>query len=180
MTFLDILEAVKTVLMDNIGVFDKGYAYARLDSSKGLVATAGNNAKYVGINDTEGNYFYIRVPEKISSNVSKNNLTDCGSTLLQKYPCSLVAVVTEADEFELTDAIVNELTKATRGNIEVKAIWIDPISIINEEFKGMDKKSIEAAKARVGERIIVRVDFDVIRLFNTHSCAYNICKPCSN
>lgn len=175
MTFLDTLNSLKDRLLQALPLFAVGYPYARLDANKGLVVTAGNDARYVGLNDTDGNYFYIRVPEKINVAAWKGT-SDCGVGTKQRYPCTLVAAVLEADEFALADAIVNEMLKTKV--IEVKAIWIDAISIVDNEFKGLSAESIEAAKARIGDRTIVRIDFDMTRTYESNNCEYNICPTC--
>lgn len=182
-TFLDILTEIKDRLLSNIPAFDEGFAYARLDTNKGLCVTAGNEARYACINDVDGDYFYIRMANATNGS-NTNAITsmptrsrqDCAVALAQKCSCALVAVMKDADEFALTDALVNELlkTKVT----EVRAVWIDAIAIAEQEFKGLDKDIIEAAKARIGNRTIVRIDFDITRNFETHSCTYQICKPC--
>ena len=174
-TFVEVLQEIRTRLLENIPVFDEGYAYARPDSSKGLVVTAGNEGHCVSISDLEGDYFYIRVPNAINSNVAKAK-TDCNAAIKQTYSCTLVAVVREADEFLLSDALVNELLRTRVA--EVKATWIDAIAIIDSELRGLDKKAVAACKARIGDRCLVRVDFELSRIFESHNCTYQICKPC--
>lgn len=174
-TFLNTLNEIREKLLEHIPVFHEGYAYARLDSKKGITVTVGNEGRYVSINDVDGDYFYIRVPEAIRSAVTKAR-TDTNIATMQKYSCTLVAAVKDADEFALADAIVNELllTKV----IDVKAVWIDAIAIIEQEFKGLAKNTLDSVKARIGDRTLVRVDFDMTRTFETHNCTYQICKPC--
>jgi hypothetical protein len=176
-SFLEVLESIRTLLLENIKVFNEGYAYARADSKKGIVLTTGNEAKYVGLNDVVGDYFYSRVPDSKNAATGKSK-SDCGITLLQKYNCTLVAAVSEADEFSLMDAIVNELLKTRTVN--VKASRVDAIAIIEHEFKGLGKAGIDSVKARLGERILVSVDFEITRTFETHNCEYKICKSCWN
>jgi hypothetical protein len=182
-TFLDILTEIKDILLESITAFDQGYAYARLDPNLGLVVTQGNEAHYVGITDVEGDYFYIRVPHAVNgpypnaiSSMSAKSKQDCSVAITQKCPCALVAVVKDADEFKLSDALVNELLKTKV--IEVKAVWIDPVIIVEQEFKGLDAAALNAVKARIGDRTLVRIDFDITRNFETHNCNYQICKPC--
>lgn len=182
-TFLDILTEIKSMLLQHIPVFDEGYAYARLDPNLGLVVTQGNEARYVGITDVEGDYFYIRVPHSVNgqytsaiTGAAARSKQDCSVAITQKCPCALVAIVKEADEFKLSDALVNELLKTKV--IEVKAIWIDPVAIVEQEFKGLDAATINIVKARIGDRTIVRIDFDITRNFETHNCNYQICKTC--
>jgi hypothetical protein len=174
-TFLNTLNEIRDKLLERIPVFNEGYAYARLDNKKGVTVTVGNEGRYVSINDVEGDYFYIRVPEAIRSTVAKAR-TDTSIASAQKYSCSLVAAVKDADEFALADAIVNELllTKV----IDVKAIWIDAIAIIEQEFKGLAKNTLESVKARIGDRTLIMVDFEMNRIFETHTCNYQICKTC--
>jgi hypothetical protein len=174
-TFLTILTEISSLLKTNIKVFDEAFAYCRKDEEKGLTVTAGNESQCVSINDVSGNYFYIRASDKMPFVVGKS-LSDCSVAGKHTMPCSLIAVVKEADEFKLSDALINELLKTKV--VEVKAVWIDPVAIIAEEYKGLDKKVIEKAKSRIGNRIIVRIDFDLFRNFNTHNCEYNICKTC--
>lgn len=174
-TFLEILSEIKDLLLERINVFNQGYAHARLDPGKGLVVTTGNESRYVGINDVEGDYFYIRVPDAITSVTTKAK-TDCNVAISQKYFCTIVAVVNEADEFQLSDAIVNVLLKTKV--VDVKAVWLNAIAIVENEFRGLAKDAMNAVKARIGNRTIVRIDFDLTRVFETHNCEYQICKPC--
>jgi hypothetical protein len=174
-TFLDILQDLRSRVLEHIAVFDQGYAYARPDNKKGLVVTTGDDARHVSITDLEGDYFYIRVPNAITNNTTKTK-TDCSVAIGQRHSCTLVAVVREVDEFGLSDALVNELLRTKV--IDVKAVWIDPIAIIESEFKGLDKRAVETAMSRIGNRTLVRVDFDITRIFESHNCSYNICKPC--
>jgi len=173
-TFLDILVEIKDLIKSALPLFDEGYAYCRQDSDKGLVATVGNDREYVGINDTEGDYFYIRTTN--ISSVPTKSKTDCNVAMSGKMPCSLVAVVKEADEFKLTDAIINILLKTKV--IDVRTTWIDPVAIIKEEFKGLSAEVINSANSKIGNRTIVRIDFDLTRNFETHNCTYEICKAC--
>lgn len=174
-TFLEILTEIKELLLAGIPSLDNGYAYARQDASKGLVCTAGNDSEYVGINDVSGDYFYIRDNGSITCSPAKSK-TDCSVANAQKMPCSVVAVLKNADEFKLTDVITNILLKAKV--IEVKALHLNPVNIIDSEFKGLDKSSVEKAKSNIGDRTIVKVDFDITRNFETHNCQTNICKSC--
>jgi hypothetical protein len=174
-TFLNTLNEIRDKLLERIPVFNEGYAYARLDTKKGITVTVGNEGRYVSINDVDGDYFYMRVPEAIKAASAKAR-TDAGVASAQRYSCTLVAAVKHADEFALSDAIVNELLRTKV--IEVKAIWIDAIAIIEQEFKGLDKNTLDSVKARIGDRTLVRVDFDMTRTFETHNCTYQICKPC--
>ena len=182
-TFLDILTEIKDLLLSNIPAFDKGFAYARLDTNKGLTVTQGKEAQYVGITDVEGDYFYIRIPyvangsyNNVITSTAAKSKQDCAVSIVQKCPCMLVAVMKDADEFRLTDALVNELLKTKV--IDVKAVWIDTVTIVEQEFKGLEKDAVESVKARISDRTIVRVDFDITRNFETHNCTYQICKPC--
>lgn len=182
-TFLDILTEIRDLLVGNIAAFDEGFAYARLDPNLGLTVTQGNEAHYVGITDVEGDYFYIRVPHTVTgpytnaiTSVAAKSKQDCSVAIAQKCPCALVAVMKDANEFKLSDALVNELMKTKV--IEVKAVWIDPVAIVEQEFKGLDATAMNAVKARIGDRTIVRVDFDITRNFETHNCNYQLCKPC--
>lgn len=182
-TFLDILIEIRDLMLENIPAFDEGFAYARLDPNIGLTVTQGNEARYIGITDVEGNYFYIRVPHSINgqyanaiTSVAARSKQDCSVAIAQKCPCALVAVMKDANEFKLSDAIVNELLKTKV--IEIKAVWIDPVAIVEHEFKGLDTEAVNAVKARIGDQTIVRIDFDITRNFETHNCNYQICKPC--
>src|ERR1043165_4562721 len=146
-TFLEILTEIKDLLLEHIDVFNQGYAHARLDAGRGLVVTTGNEAHYAGINDVEGDYFYIRIPDAILSATAKAK-TDCNAAISQKFACTLVAAVNEADEFKLSDAIINVLLK-TRV-VDVKAVWVDAIAIVENEFRGLSKDALNAVKARIG------------------------------
>src|SRR5690606_38179351 len=119
----------KNRLLEHLPAFDEGYAYARMDPRRGLTVTQGNEAHYVGITDVEGDYFYIRVPHSANGNgintissVTAKSKQDCSVAIAQKCPCTLIAVMKDADEFRLTDAIVNELLKTKVA--EVKAVWL--------------------------------------------------------
>lgn len=173
--FRTILNEITDRLLGKIEIFDNGYAHARLDNKKGLLVTVGNEARYVGLSDIEGDYFYIRVPDAVQSSAGKTR-TDCQVALQQKYVCSLVAVVKEADEFELADAVANELMK-TR-TVQVKTVWVDAMAIIENEFRGLPRNSVDTIKSRLGERILVRIDFEIMRIFESHNCNYNFCKLC--
>lgn len=182
-TFLDILTEIRDLLLENISAFDEGFAYARLDPNLGLTVTQGNEAHYVGITDVEGDYFYIRVPHSVNgtyinaiTSIAGKSKQDCSVAIAQKCPCALVAVMKDADEFKLSDAVVNELLKTKV--IDVKAVWIDPVAIVEQEFKGLDAEAINAVKARIDNRTIIRVDFDITRNFETHNCTYQFCKQC--
>lgn len=181
-TFLDILTEIRDLLLENISAFDEGFAYARLDPNLGLTVTQGNEAHYVGITDVEGDYFYIRVHSvngthiNAITSIAGKSKQDCSVAIAQKCPCAFVAVMKDADEFKLSDAVVNELLKTKV--IDVKAVWIDPVAIVEQEFKGLDAEAINAVKARIDNRTIIRVDFDITRNFETHNCTYQFCKQC--
>lgn len=172
---IEILDNIKNRLLSNIAIFDAGYSYARIDENKGFVATMGNEAKYVSINDTEGNYFYIRVPNMSNAAVSPS-LSDCAVRVSERFTCTLITITRDTDPLSMYDAVLNELLKSKTVNF--KGGSVDPVYIVEQEFKGLKKESVESAKSRIGNMIITRHDFDIVRYFDTHNCEYNLCPQC--
>lgn len=174
--FLDILTEISEMLKTNINVFSEGFAYCRKDDEKGLTVTVGKDAHYVSIADVEGDYFYIRANGKSNVTLGKS-LSDCGIRVMDTKPCSIVAIVRDASSFALIDALMNELLKTKF--ITIRSTEDNPVVIMDEEFKGLKKETINKAKSRIDNRAIVRIDFEVTRPFDTHNCEYYICPPCN-
>lgn len=178
---LNILNTIKAAVMEAHTLFANGYSYARIDENKGLVVTGKKNFEYVGIQDTKGDFFYIRVADKFNSTDTKPS-ADCNKAAVQAISCSLVAVVKAVNELALLDSLTNTLMKQvnTEWGVKIRSEYLNPVTILEMEFKGLKDEIIAKAKARLKDMNIVRIDFDITRIFETTNCAIDLCENCNN
>lgn len=175
-TLYDILIEIRDQVKAKHPFFTTGYAFSRLYLDTGIVGSIDKNMKYIGVDDTKGDYFYIRIPDSIKTSHIKAK-ADCNVAIEESVSCSLVAIVKDANVFNLKDSIVNVLLK-TRV-IAVTKQYIDPVAILKEELKGLKESVIKSSCAKIGNKTIVRIDFDIKRTFETNNCEYDICDTCA-
>lgn len=171
------LTEIAEAILNACGFFQRGFPFAQIWEGKDLVVEQpgpNGEARYVGINDIFGNYFYIRVGAQIDAEPAKAS-ADCASAIHERYACSLVAIVAGADPFILKDAILNILLK---HGLKIGAQSMDAPAILKAELKGLDDAGADRAVARLKNNTLVKIDFELRRLFQTNSCEYSPCKSC--
>lgn len=175
----EILRDISQKILDRCPFFQTSFPYARQMAGLGVVLEFKNGeGTYAGPADINGNFFYIRISEKIQTAPAKS-AADCGRAVLETYSCALVAIVTDADEILLKDAVLNSLLLSPRV-IAIKAQSVDAPSIIEGELKGAKSERIAFAQARLSARAVVRVEFEIGRNFEANNCAYNTCQTCDD
>lgn len=175
-TIKESLFDVATAIKAAYPIFATGYHYAKLFDDKGLMVTESKGEmEWVGINDIKGNYFYIRVGSDIGAEKT-GGYSDCGGAIQEVYPCYLVAVMTGVDELQVKDALINLLLNAKQ---RIRRQSIDKVAIMQSELKGLKKEIINAAIARLKDKVLVRIEFDVLRTFQSRKCNdFELCSTC--
>lgn len=172
----EILTILSYKIKEHYPTFANAFSMVKTDPERGLVFSYKKN-KWVGLDDTSGNYFYIRVMGDFSANYSaKTSLSDCGLTILQTINCIVVAIVSsDIDELKLADALMSELLAC--GHIPAKGS-IDRVSILRNELKGLKPEVINAAISKTDNKTIVSIEFKVLRTFSPTKCKIDLCKTC--
>jgi hypothetical protein len=170
------LTDLTATILETYKAFNHGYAYAKLlDNGMCVQADDRGEMKWVSINDISGNYFYIRVATDILSE-KVASFSDCANAIQESYPCVLIAVYKDGDEFEIKDALTALLLSQ---KYRVRKQSVDRVAILAGEMKGLKKEVIASAISRIKNMTIVRVEFDVLRNFQAQSCkTYSLCKEC--
>lgn len=173
----EILNDVKEAILLQYPAFSAGYAYAKLYEDRGMCVQVESNGElqWVGINDIMGNYFYIRIGADIASE-KVPSFSDGVRAIQEVYPCILIAVYKGGDELEIKDALTALLLQA---KLRIRKQSVDRVAILAGEFKGLRKGNIERMTSRLKNMTLVRVEFDVLRTFQSETCEnYSLCKKC--
>lgn len=172
----EILASLAKDIQSRYPTFASAYPLVKTDFEKGLTLSY-DGKKWVNILDAEGNYFYIRIDAIVPASFSKSTtFSDCDLTITENYNCVLVAIASsDIDEILLKDALTAQVLSS--GYV-VNQNSFDMVSIMRGELKGIDKKVIESALSKMGNKIVVSITFKFQRIFSSSNCAIDICKTC--
>lgn len=164
------------------GYFSTGFSNAYKDETTSTVfARSDKGLSPVFPDDRLGNYFYLR-NETTLNFTAKAGVEDCGINRVSfddRINCFLVAIVDDADEFELINNLRNTLLQfKTLSCIPTAAIWQRENVTINE-MQGFDDSEILKALENIKPGIqIVRIQFQVNKEYIPNKCVNNPCKNC--
>lgn len=168
-------------ILDKNKYFNQGFANVYQDATTGLIYQGDSSEKFaVGIDDTFGNYFYLRTDPEIRYNDSRPQLRDSKPSLDENVRSYLVAVVDDARPKDLVQCLLDTLLKYSNERIRpVRAIYIREAAIAKELSK-LVKEDVEYALQNLGERQVIIIEFE----FNTRfsplpdNCIINPCNTC--
>ncbi|WP_346318178.1 hypothetical protein [Chitinophaga sp. YIM B06452] len=160
------LTKLKDFLMDKLRFFNQGFANVYLDELTGLIYQGDSFEKFaVGINDSFGNYFYIRTEANIDYSESRPQVTDSSASVDEALRCYLVAVVDKAQPKELVQAILNALLQYGSEKIRpVRAVHHRETAVAKELAK-IGREEIKDVLQRLGSWQVVILEFSLYTRF---------------
>lgn len=176
------LEKIKAHIGELNQYFDTGFGYAIKDANAGVIwSETDKGKKIVFPEDRIGNYFFIIVDDTIKFS-NTNNLSDTGigkKTQIDSIPCSLVAIVNNADELALLGNLRNSLA-SYKGSVSLVANSANIVreSVVISVMKSFDKKEIIEALSGLKNQTIVELKFTAIVPFVTNYCITDVCRKC--
>lgn len=184
-----IKENIRTL---NPNTFQAWYAGARQKQDGKVVIVENSEDKYVGLKDTEFNYFYIRYRDEIDIDVapSDNRSTSCFE-LEGNAPLRLVAWVKNASYQKLTEVLLNDITSTdfntmTTANrkifsgfkFEFNSIILDGEKIYKEETGDPNNDNVTLEKGVT----LIAIDFGLIfnyKMKNETCIDRDVCVGCT-
>lgn len=171
---LDLIEEIGSYIKVQNPFFDN-YAINGIKTADGRVVQFSDNTdkKYIGIQDCEGNYFYIRFNPNIAFQDTARRISSCTPPFEATANCRLVALSFSnvASSDKLTDMLIRGLksfssvNKIARPKIKLKKQNFNYIDVLSEEVT----QAIDSGMEFTG----IYIDFDLI--WNQDS---NNCEPC--
>lgn len=160
--------------------FDKGFTDVLMDDATGIV---NNSFEPIFPNDTFGNYFYLRMPQKMQFDY--NNVYNMGDNWLGVGVVSkiiLIAVVKNSSPDILTENLVTTLGRYQDINTRMLNTTYQPDTIIMQELAGVkEKENIRKAMQNFNQNdAIVSIEFNatIPFTFQQLKCISNPCKTC--
>lgn len=177
-----VLNTLKTTLLtNNPNTFSTGFAGARQLEDGKIIIDENGEFKYVGLGDTNANFFYIRFLDDIEPTPSDVKIAACVSWDME-IPLRLVAWVSNANEDKLLNVLLNDLYSGKiyatgYGKIQVftpTSILFDREKIYREET---NQDEIHLAK----NVSLIAIDFRIMykyTLKNSDCLDREVCVPC--
>lgn len=162
--------------------FSNGYFNAFVDGETSSVYTIENgNLKAIFPEDRLGNYFYLRNDPNMKF-ASKQGYEECGVGRFNfddTMTVYLVAIVNDADEFELINNLRNTvLSTKELIAIPTAAMW-QTENVLIDEMKGFGEKAIKEALKNLKGQTIVKLTLSISKEFIPNKCINNPCKECN-
>jgi hypothetical protein len=163
--------------------FTLGFANAYKDTlTDAIYSREKGNTKVVFPEDRLGNYFYLR-NDPNSSFVSTQGTQDCAfgkASYDDRLTVYLVAIVSNADEFELINNLRNSCLRFGNMNvIPTNAMW-QRENVMLTEMQGFDESEIAKALTNLkNDTTIVRIQLQITKQFIPSKCINNPCKDCN-
>lgn len=169
---------LKEFVLENNQYFNLGFANVYLDDLTGLIYQGESFEKFaIGINDTFGNYFYLRTDPDIRYVDTRIQLSDNKRTIDEIVHCYLVAIVENAKPKELVQCLLDTLLKYGNERIRpVRSIYIREAAVA-KELKKLSKEHINQVLQNLGTRQVAIIEFDFITTYSpiSTSCLPNPC-----
>lgn len=157
---MDKQEEIKLFILSNYTFFDNGYSNVVKPDNTNIYLDA-NKQVYVGINDTNGNFFYIRDTKDVTYEAIKR-----GARIQYynaKHRCRIVAFTTDAKEDVILKSLINSISSS--GSI-----------LVNSDTDSTRVFKIETGAELIrNEYIIVSCDFIYSDILNIKDCSLNPC-----
>lgn len=153
---------------DNFGVNG-----IKLPSGQVIQFSDNQEKKYIGINDCEGNYFYIRFDPNITFREPNRRITSCQKAFEATAKCRLVALSFKNDVS--SDKLSDQIIRALKSFNSINVIAKPSILLKKQNFNYIDVLTEEATGALQSglEFTGIYIDFE----FNWKQDDNN-CEPC--
>ncbi len=178
MTKADFEQMAQYILQYN-DCFVRGFANAYKDNATNTVwVKDGTDLKCLLPADVYGGYFYLRNDTTIKHEaLPQERVTDSGTqrlVFLDSITLYLVAIVKDADEFQLIEDLRNTCMSYDSMNVvPVSSNW-NAEQVLAEELAKMKQEDIQAALQRLKNETIIKLTLNVTKPFVPNDC---ITKP---
>lgn len=158
-----LLQTIATYLLTKYDYFTKGYANVSKPNSSNIILDE-DNQEYAGINDTDGNYFYIRSDKKATYTPIRRGARIAYYS--SKTSCRAIAVHHNGNADDIATTLMEGIS--ANGHV-VTAIDTDSTRVFrNETNTDLTNPSLT----------IVAVDFEVTQIKSARNCELNPCENC--
>jgi hypothetical protein len=162
--------------------FATGFANAVKDATLNTVVLDGSKKTFVFPTDKAGDYFYLRNEQTVNyTRQEAQRLSDCKPIMpySETMICYLVAVVKEAEPFQLLQNLRDTLANFGGASITFNNANWNREQIVRDEMSGSSPKDIEAALSRLKKQTIVKLSMNVATTYVPSKCTPSqICAPC--
>ncbi len=174
-------EALRDYILKKNPYFSSGYANAFTDTeTEAIYAYVNGDLKAIFPEDRFGNYFYLRNDPNIKF-TPKTGYQECGIGRFNfddAMTCYLVAVVNDADDYEL----INNLRNTVLGfggliGIPVNAMW-QRENVVLSEMKDFSEECKFTALTNLKDQSIVKIQLTLSKEYIPNNCINNPCKTC--
>lgn len=177
------LNSIKEHILQYNPYLTQGFNHAWQDEQNGEVyAQKGKEFVAVFPNDSLGDYFYLRTPQKVSFSESKEFvISDCYKGTGMIGQVVLVAMVRDADADGLLNNLINTVQLYDNETIALNSAVYQNEFVVIQELAKMSKEAMEAALARIKPNMtMVSITFTIKAPFRYRklSCMTKPCKPC--
>lgn len=161
--FQSRLNSIKDFILEHNTYFNTGYADVWIDSNTGVVS---NNTKTVFPSDNLGNYFYLRLPNKVGFIYNKDfKVSDCTDGIATKTDVVLVAVIKNNNPDALLDNLIATIRNYRETKLQIKSAIYQPAYVITEELKETSKETQSAALKRLNlSNAYVSITFEMAEI----------------
>lgn len=175
------LKALRDHILTKNTYFSNGFFNAFVDGETSAVYTVENgNLRSIFPDDRLGNYFYLRNEPNMKFAL-KTGLEECGVGKFifdDTITVYLVAIVNDADEFELINNLRNTLLSA-KGLIAIPtAAMFQTENVLIDEMKGFEETAMIEALTNLKNQTIVKLTLSISKEFIPNKCIDNPCKNC--
>lgn len=182
----------ENILTSNPKTFSKGYAGARQYQDGKIVIYDNSEGEYVGLKDTDYNYFYIRYLDEIDIDIAPEGERSSSCDELQGVATlRLVAWVNNGDLGKLTEALLHDIMATDFETMSASAkerfsdlkflfnnIQFDPEQIYKDETGNTDNEEVKLKKGVT----LMAIDFGITFNYQLKSDACidrDICMGCA-
>lgn len=175
------LTQLRDFILQKNTYFDNGFAFAFQDVTEGYIF---ESDKVIFPADDLGNYFYLRLPDALKFDYSKEyQASDCYNGVGIVFDIVLVACVRNAEYDILVDNLINTLFSYKNQVLkQTKVILAQDEVILQELRKVKTKEDIEAALQRIPDDMTfcsIHLTFTISYVTQGTGCIVNPCLPCS-
>lgn len=173
------LNTIKTTLLTNNKYFSNGYVGARKISDGKVTILDGNEFKYVGLGDIEGNFFYIRFLDDIEPESAEPKVVACVNWKML-IPLRFVCWVKNGDLEKIMRCVLNDIYSQKLNVTGYGTLKIDrPSQILFNQEKIFEE---ETGKITQPEKVtLFAFDFAIHYNFilKKEDCIdRDVCNPC--
>lgn len=163
--------------------FTSGFANAYKDTlTDAIYSREKGDTKVIFPEDRLGNYFYLR-NDPNATYISKQGYEDCGhgkAMYDDRVTVYLVALMNEADEYELINNLRNSVLRYSGMVVVPTAAMWQRENVVLTEMQGFEEIEIMKALTNIKmDTAIVRVQLQITKEFTPSKCINNPCKECN-